>query len=118
MVIAMLRQRNTPMPAGMSRTRVLQDMSLYVAEIQRGTIVNKGDPIYVLLSKATETIQRLLDSFYCGSPDINLGERYEGQGELEDWTTMLGQDLWDFEAGFWQNLANHPSLGAFDPNLA
>ncbi|KAJ5348388.1 uncharacterized protein N7506_001641 [Penicillium brevicompactum] len=93
MVIAMLGQRNTPMPAGMSRTRVLQDMSLYVAEIQRGTIVNTGDPIYVLLSKATETIQRLLDSFYCGSPDINLGERYEGQGEVEDWTTMLGQDL-------------------------
>lgn len=118
MVLAMLRQRNSPVPVGMSKTQILQDMSIYVAEIQRGTIVNRGDPIYVLLSKATETIQKLLDSFHSGAVDVNSGGGYTGEDGAEDWAAILGQDLWDFETGFWQSLANHPFLSTFDPEIA
>ncbi|KAJ5087375.1 hypothetical protein N7456_010991 [Penicillium angulare] len=116
MVIAIINKRNTPMPVGMSKAKVLQDMSLYVAEIQRGGIVLKEDPIYVLLSRATETVQKLLDSFYSGNNQVESEPDYANEIESTDWATVLGQDLWEFETEFWQNLANHPSLGTIDEN--
>ena len=88
---------------------------MFVAEVQIGTIVKPGDPNYALLSKATSTIQRFLDSFHsdAGQPPLEAGHE-EGS---DDWATLLSQDLWDFEAGFWQSLADHPSLLALDPPL-
>lgn len=44
----------------------------------------------------------------------------QGQGQHDDgddWAALLSQDLWDCEAGFWQCLADHPSLMAVDPPL-
>ena len=95
------------------RTKALQDLSVFVAEVQIGTIVKPGDPNYALLSKATATIQRFLDSFHSDGVQAP-GAADEGN---EDWATFLSQDLWDFEAGFWQSLADHPSLLAVDPPL-
>jgi len=88
---------------------------VFVAEVQIGTIVRPGDPNYALLSKATSTIQRFLDSFQSdvGQPSPEAGHE-EGS---DDWA-LLSQDLWDFEAGFWQSLADHPSLLALDSPLS
>jgi hypothetical protein len=106
MLLAMLKQH---MPRA-HRTRSLQDLSVFVAEVQIGTIVKAGDPNYALLTKATQTIQRFLDSSH-SDPLAEAG--VEGNDE---WA-LLSQDLWDFEAGFWQSLADHPSLLTIEPSL-
>jgi hypothetical protein len=93
------------------RTRTLQDLSVFVAEVQIGTIVRPGDPNYALLSKATRTIQRFLDSTHSDPVPV------ESVGQGDEWAALLSQDLWDFEAGFWQSLADHPSLLAIEPEL-
>ncbi|KAK1145368.1 hypothetical protein N8T08_004243 [Aspergillus melleus] len=115
-LLAMLKQQSTPLPLGKSRTRILQDLSIFVAEIQIGAIVREADPIYGLITKATQTIQRFLESFYSEplhpAPDMAADEQ-----RVDDWASVLGQDLWDFETGFWQSLADHPSLVAFDSGL-
>lgn len=93
--------------------------------MQIGTIVKPGDPNYALLDKATSTIQRFLDSFHSDAGQIHSdGDPAQGQGqgqgqheESDDWAALLSQDLWDYEAGFWQCLADHPSLMAVDPPL-
>ncbi|KAF7714941.1 Fungal Zn(2)-Cys(6) binuclear cluster domain-containing protein [Penicillium ucsense] len=113
-LLALLKQHSHSIP-GISQTKSLRDLSVFVAEVQIGTLVKIGDPNYALLSKATHTIQKFLDSFnsdashpqYSGNDDPN-----------EDWAALLSQDLWDFEAGFWQNLADHPSLLVLDPPLS
>lgn len=91
---------------------------MFVAEVQIGTIVRPGDPNYALLSRATQTIQRFLDSFHS---DAAPGLVPEAPGHHEeggdDWAALLSQDLWDYEAGFWQSLADHPALLAVDPPL-
>lgn len=107
MLLAMLKQH---MPRA-HRTRTLQDLSVFVAEVQIGTIVRPGDPNYALLSKATRTIQRFLDSTHSDPVPV------ESVGQGDEWAALLSQDLWDFEAGFWQSLADHPSLLAIEPEL-
>ncbi|CAG8139530.1 unnamed protein product [Penicillium salamii] len=106
MLLAMLKQN---MPRA-HRTRSLQDLSVFVAEVQIGTIVRAGDPNYALLSKATRTIQRFLDT-------TRSDALVEPVGQEDEWAALLSQDLWDFEAGFWQSLADHPSLLAIEPSL-
>ena len=87
-----------------------------MAEVQIGTIVRSGDPNFALLSRATQTIQRFLDSFHSDSAPPPAPEAGHDDGN-EDWAALLSQDLWDYEAGFWQSLADHPSLLAIDPPL-
>ncbi|KAJ5130432.1 uncharacterized protein N7515_006471 [Penicillium bovifimosum] len=111
LLLAMLKQH---MPR-MQRTRSLQDLSVFVAEVQIGTIVRAGDPNYALLSKATRTIQRFLDSTH--SDTAQPVAEVAGQEGTDEWATLLSLDLWDFEAGFWQSLADHPSLLAIEPSL-
>ncbi|KZF19088.1 hypothetical protein L228DRAFT_257174 [Xylona heveae TC161] len=106
-LLAMLKQRNTPSTAKMWQSRVLQNLSVLVAEIQIGTLIKPGEPNYALFSKATHTIQKFLDSVHSTlakeTTPLNYGN--------DDWTTYLTQD---FEVGFWQNLAEHPSLLTLD----
>lgn len=100
LLLAMLRQRNnssTPIPW----TKTIQDLNVFVAEVEIGTIIRPEDPNYALLSKATQTIQRFLDSVH---------SKITPQSRNEDWTALLNQDLWDSEFAFWDNMAGHPSL--------
>lgn len=114
LLLALLKQHSHA-PPGISRNKILQDLGVFVAEVQIGTIVRPEDPNYALLSKATSTIQRFLDSFHSEAvqPPPEIGHEDGG----DDWAGLLSQDLWDFEAGFWQSLADHPSLLALDPPL-
>lgn len=83
--------------------------------MQIGTIVRPGDPNYALLSKATQTIQRFLESFHSDAVQGLQEPSHDEAGD--DWAALLRQDLWDSEAGFWQSLADHPSLLAVDSPL-
>ncbi|PWY75196.1 hypothetical protein BO94DRAFT_209682 [Aspergillus sclerotioniger CBS 115572] len=117
MLLAMLKQGNASMPAGLSRAKVLQDLSVFVVEIQKGTIVMRGDPIYVLLSKATRTIQKLLESFHSGSTEYEMKGGCANVNIGDDWGVTLGQDLWDFDTGFWDSLVDHASPAILDHSL-
>ncbi|KAF7596861.1 hypothetical protein BBP40_011906 [Aspergillus hancockii] len=100
-LLAMLRKQDIPNPTQASWTRAVQDLTVFVAEIEAGAFIKKGDPAYPLLSKATQTIRRFLDSVHCEVIPHRVNE---------SWTGFLSQDLWDFEFAFWENLADHPSL--------
>lgn len=117
MILLALLKQHAHTPQGVSRTKILQDLSVFVAEIQIGTIVQPGDPNFALLSKAAQTIQRFLDSFHSDSLPVQAVPDQSRDEGGDDWAALLSQDLWDFEAGFWQNLADHPSLLAVDPPL-
>ncbi|KAJ5798632.1 uncharacterized protein N7503_007928 [Penicillium pulvis] len=111
-VLSILKQMRYRSNLDNSMTKAIRDLSVFVAGIQKGSIVLKGDPIYSLLSKATQTIQRLLDSFYSGVAQEGPKSVPLDENSVDDWAVILGQDFWDFETGFWENLADHPSLVA------
>ncbi|KAE8148677.1 hypothetical protein BDV25DRAFT_157794 [Aspergillus avenaceus] len=100
-LLAMLRRQNITFPAQRAWTKPVQDLTVFVAEIEAGAIVRHGDPNYALLSKAAQTIRRFLDSIHC---------EVAPQPESDNWASFLSQELWDFEFAFWENLADHPSL--------
>ena len=112
----MLRQRKTPYTMRGSQIRIWQDLSVLVAEVQRGSILQLGEPNYALLSKATQTIQTFLESVNPDEELDNLGMAAEQQEtlELDDWFPRLNPDPWNLEMGFWQNLADHPFLSSTD----
>lgn len=113
-LLALLKQHSHA-TQNISRTKILRDLSVFVAEVQIGTIVRSGDPNYALLSRATQTIQRFLDSFHSDAAPSSVEPGHDDGND--DWAALLSQDLWDHEAGFWQSLADHPSLLAVDPPL-
>ncbi|RFN46915.1 taurine catabolism dioxygenase taud/tfda [Fusarium flagelliforme] len=101
-------------------SKVFQDLSILVAEIERGTLVYVDSPNYALLARATQIIKSLLDrvissSFKTGTivePQQQTAENAEQWSALND--TNLGlwdnSGLQDFETNFWLNLADHPFL--------
>lgn len=107
-MLSILKQRSLYLNSEASITKAFRDLNVFVAGIQKGSIVSKGDPIYALLSKATETIQKLLDSFHSGFAKDGPETMSFDKNGIDDWT--VGQDLYDFETGFWESLADHPSL--------
>ncbi|KAE8409965.1 hypothetical protein BDV37DRAFT_277613 [Aspergillus pseudonomiae] len=100
-LLAMLRQQDIPSLAQISWTRAVQDLTVFVAEVEAGSFIKQGDPNYALLSKASQTIRRFIDTV---QPPV-AHRRVD-----ESWTGFLSQDPWDFEYSFWENLADHPSL--------
>ncbi|KAE8136063.1 hypothetical protein BDV38DRAFT_294100 [Aspergillus pseudotamarii] len=79
-LLAMLRQQDIPSSSQISWTRAVQDLTVFVAEIEAGMFIDTMHP---------QVTHRRVD---------------------ESWTGFLSQDPWDFEYSFWENLADHPSL--------
>ncbi|KAL2689144.1 hypothetical protein Neosp_003196 [[Neocosmospora] mangrovei] len=108
-IMAMLNQSPTPPCLRISRSRVLQDLAVLVAEVERGTVVKTEDPNYAILSKATQIIQRFLD-FINSEPSTEAAPQLPEQVQPDaPWGQQLGQDL-ESEFSFWQGIADHPSL--------
>ncbi|KZF23908.1 hypothetical protein L228DRAFT_260654, partial [Xylona heveae TC161] len=103
-----------------SISKVFQDLSILVGEIECGTLVYVDSPNYALLARASETIKSLLDRIM--SPLCNmttaLGNQPDMQVESDQMTTSEdgtwglwdSNSLQDFEINFWHNLAVHPFL--------
>ncbi|RTE81715.1 hypothetical protein BHE90_003743 [Fusarium euwallaceae] len=110
-IMAMLNQNPTPSCLRISRSRVLQDLAVLVAEVERGTVVKAEDPNYAILSKATQIIQRFLDFINSEQGMETIPQLPEQQLQQPDapWGQQLGQDL-ESEFSFWQGIADHPSL--------
>jgi hypothetical protein len=63
---------------------MLQNLSVYVPDIDKEVIVWKGDSIYALLANATRTIQRLLDSSYSGTGKDPSNGKFLNDNRLDD----------------------------------
>lgn len=105
----MLRQQRESHCPRVPRGRVLEDLTVLAAEVERGTLVRPEEPNYALLSKATQTIQRFFKVIHS---EDRIDTAVQEQAPLEDgpWLAQLGQDSWDFEIGFWQGLVDHSLL--------
>lgn len=112
----MLKQRHTLNEARSSWSKTLLNLGIFVAQVQIGSIVRRGDPNYALISKATQTIERFLDSVHREGVQ-NPTQELSHPGENGDWAAFFSQDLCDFETDFWENLADHPSLLASEHDL-
>ncbi|OAA53676.1 Fungal transcriptional regulatory protein [Cordyceps fumosorosea ARSEF 2679] len=121
-------------------SRVFQSLSVLVAEMEKGVLIETDDPNYKLLLDASKTIGCLLRRLFqdrVAPPQI---EEASGGGsggvataaaaavaarsptsaaaiaEMEDaaqdagWNPWDGHTLQDFESDFWLNLAEHPFL--------
>ncbi|KAJ5429654.1 hypothetical protein N7491_006670 [Penicillium cf. griseofulvum] len=115
-LLSMLKQHRTLTEGRSSWSKTILNLGIFVAQVQVGSIVRRGDPNYALISKATQTIERFLDSIH--SEGIHTPTQLPSHlGENGDWAAFFSQDLCDFETDFWENLAYHPSLLASDPSL-
>jgi hypothetical protein len=98
--------------------KVFQDLSVLVAEVEMGALIEFQDPNYPLLSGATRTIKTLLNRLISSrmtqgsanqlGPAIPSGS-ITVQGE-EDYIPWTNNGNWDFEMDFWNDLAEHPIL--------
>jgi hypothetical protein len=104
-------------------SKIFQDLSILVGEVESGTLVYVDSPNYALLSQATQTIKSLLDRMIfpshishsmaatSGNPSVGLA----GSGNITalndgSWGLWDDSSLQDFEINFWHNLADHPFL--------
>lgn len=112
----MLKQGHTMNEARSSRSKTLFNLGIFVAQVQVGSLVRRGDPNYALISKATQTIERFLDSVHREGTHAPK-QPFSHPADNGDWDAFFSQDLCDFETVFWENLADHPSLLALDHTL-
>lgn len=116
--LALLNRSFTANDGEFSVSRVIQDLSVLVAEVEAGALVHVEDPNYALLAGATQTIKSLLDRIMSDDltrhpavpapPDpLSLSPTVNGN---DDWSLWESHNLQDFEVDFWLNLAEHPSL--------
>lgn len=117
-----MSQREPRLITRNDRVNVLKHLNVLVAEIQWGTLVMPGDPNYVLLSKAAETIDRFLHSV--GIPGQNNDNPAASDDmllvfdpSLSGWDPYNNADLCDLEIGFWDSLAEHPFLSNMVPDI-
>lgn len=104
-------------PRPFSRSRQVQDLSVLVAEIRTGALIEAGEPNFALFNRATRTIQTLLDSLMSWGPSQaqTAGSQHETAPQMVNyWEPCVNFDPWDFESEFWANLAEHPTLLGHD----
>ncbi|KXH34928.1 hypothetical protein CSIM01_01964 [Colletotrichum simmondsii] len=92
-----------------SRSKMIQDLSVLVAETRTGAWIQAGEPNFALFTRATGTIQTMLDSLLAARPSAEQVQT-TNIATLEVWEPYSNHQLWDFEMEFWSNLAEHPTL--------
>ncbi|KAF4948065.1 hypothetical protein FSARC_13830 [Fusarium sarcochroum] len=93
------------------RAKMVQNLSVLVAELKVGAIVRAGEANYALFSRATQTMQSLLDSLTTWAP--SEPQQTPGPNSttpMSGWNAYVPPETWDFEIDFWAHLAGHPTL--------
>ncbi|KAG5659466.1 hypothetical protein KAF25_002025 [Fusarium avenaceum] len=99
------------------RTKCIQDLNILVAKLKVGAIVRAGEANFALFSRATRTMQSLLNLLADGTsmisqrtqtPDSNI---WNLTGDLNLFANF---EPWDFEFDFWASLADHPGLNVYE----
>ena len=117
-VVAMefLHQRLQPVQSYMSRPKVLQDLSVFVAHLLAGNIVSCEEANYALFQQAATSLRCLLEILLSSPVPVHslAGREPHAIPHLLD-ATDLSDDwaqatAWDFDEAFWSGLAEHPML--------
>ena len=103
-----------------SISQVIQDLSVLVAHLESGVLIDHGEPNYALLSGATATVKgilgRVLSPFAkelhhtthrpTAPTDVLSTE------DLDPWLASTAEQnaLENFELDFWLHLSEHPEL--------
>ncbi|KAM0255610.1 hypothetical protein ACHAQJ_005615 [Trichoderma viride] len=95
-----------------SRSKMIQALSVLVAEITIGAWIQPGEPNFALFSQAVRTIQSLLDSLTAlkqpsGTSDSQQLLNSDG---ADNWDPYINSQSWELEMDFWASLAEHPTL--------
>lgn len=99
-------------------SKTIRDLSVLVAEIETGALLQPEDPNYALLSGAARTIKNLLDRLittrFSVQPDIqpNLEASTQAPFQIanDGLSSWDNNGLQDFDPAFWLNLSEHPFL--------
>lgn len=89
---------------------MIQALCTFAAEVTTGAWIQAGEPNFALFTRATRTIQSLLDSLLAARAPQDLS-----QNVVEVWNPYANSQMWEFEVDFWANLAEHPNL--VDPTV-
>lgn len=109
--LARRRQQGT---GELIKASVLRNLHIFVAETETGAVVQPTEANYALLSQAVQTIKVVLDSIACccfipQSPQDTLSLDFM-QDSPQNSIPQLDLDNFEFEIGFWQNLADYSSV--------
>lgn len=109
LLLAILKHQQDSYCPQALRARVLQDLTILVAEVERGTVVRREEPNYALLFKATQVIQRFLDRILSDeSTDVAAQQPIPFQSD--NWLAQWDQEPRDFDFDFWEGLVDNSSL--------
>jgi hypothetical protein len=114
LLLAMLRQQRDSHCPRVPRAKVLEDLTVLAAEVERGTVVRREEPNYALLSKATQTIQRFLDYIHSEERTNVAVQRQVPFQSDNEWLAQWDHDPRDFDIDFWEGLADNSSLFNLD----
>ena len=99
---------------GISITKVFQDLSVLVAEVDSSALIETRDPNYALLSGAVRTIkvilERLTSNFLSQLPVYQADQILPYLSDGQDSVPWSIPGTWDFELDFWTDLVDHPVL--------
>ncbi|RFU75129.1 fungal specific transcription factor domain-containing [Trichoderma arundinaceum] len=95
-----------------SRSKMIQALSVLVAEITIGAWIQPGEPNFALFSQATRTIQSLLDSLTAlkAPSRSNDSQQLLNSDVVDNWDPYINSQSWELEMDFWASLAEHPTL--------
>lgn len=115
--LCLLKQPYLKHSFGPSRSTIIQDLSVLVAQVDTGVLIDSSDPNYALLSAATRTIQAILNNTLSGNFPPTTIQQQSGfnfdaiaAGDDANWLPWSNNYNWDFELDFWNNLVEHPNL--------
>ena len=107
LLLAMLRQQRDSDYPRVPKVKVLEDLTVLAAEVERGTVVRPEEPNYALLSNAAQAIHRFLN---CIHSDEGIGVTAQEQTQFasnNDWLEQWDHDPLEFDIDFWQGLGDH-----------
>ncbi|UKZ74349.1 hypothetical protein TrVFT333_002014 [Trichoderma virens FT-333] len=95
-----------------SRSKMIQALSVLVAEITIGAWIQPGEPNFALFSQATRTIQSLLDSLTAIKAPSRASDSQQllNSDVADNWDPYINSQSWELEMDFWASLAEHPTL--------
>lgn len=98
----------------------MQDLSVLVAHVDSGVLIDSSDPDYALLAAATRAIQTILDKVLNREIGRSTATQQDETPAIvpidagEEWFPWSAGENWDFEVDFWTTLVEHPVLAASD----
>ena len=105
---------------------MVRTLSLLVAQVEAGVLVDPPDPNYALFAKAAQAIESVLhrvitrnSTSSAVSQSSNVQPQSTTVNPCPEWMPWgATQNMYDFEFDFWLNLGEHPELTLLNDEAA